>query len=292
MQKDTIKTQSPPKTDNTNSFTKNLQQKLIIQTVSQGNKTNQQSNNNNQTKQKSTYSSITKAPAAKSGSWTPSSAAPAAIARVKRLWLQTSTTVKSEDIKSWTSNWNMVEGSLKLKHIVQKTYTNSFFVSFKSTSNIYKEYIPTYVKFSQYNNKNDPIEHDKRLQIKSLYLKHIGLDVKEDTVKKSIHQSFIHADTAKTVVIFIDAKPNSNGKCDYKNAYVKIVGKEINSTLAQSKNLPCKLFPWNYKLKIPTKSITPIPNNESKWSSFTPTDIKSSSNTSNKSITTTNKDEK
>ena len=265
IQKDNIqkesKSQSPPQTANINSST-----------------ISKPSNKGAKSKKSNTYSSMLKAPAPKAGTWTPSSNPPKAISTAKRLWLKTSSEVTTTDIKTWSSNWKMDEGSLDVKHIVKNTYTNSFFVSFKSKDNVYKDFIPTEVKYSPYINKKDPIEHDKRIPIKSLYLRQIGLDVKEATVKSSIHNSFTHADTSKTEVIFIDAKDNSKGKCDYKNAYVKIVGKEVNSTLAQSKSLPCKVFPWNYKLKIPTKSSS-SPNNETNWSSFQPTDLNNNSST-------------
>jgi len=159
------KTKSPP----TTVVTKPANSSNASRTLTTSN--NKKADNKNRLTTKTTFSSILKAPVVKSGSWTPSTNAPAAITKAYRLWLKTSNEVTTQNVKSWTSNWNVEEGTLDVKYIVKNTFTNSFFVAFKSKSNVYKDFIPANVKYSNYINKNDPLEHDKRLQVKPLYLK-------------------------------------------------------------------------------------------------------------------------
>ena len=101
-------------------------------------------------------------------------------------------------------------------------------------------------------------------------------DIGIETVKKFVNLALKNADESKTSIIFIDAKDNSNGKCDYKNAYVRIVGKDTNSTLSQNSSMPCKVFPWNNRLPRPTKSKNSSPSNETTWTSFTPQNLNNS----------------
>jgi len=211
----------------------------------------------------------TKSNKIQNGSWVDESVKIKKVIRSQKIWIKTPSTVSDSDIRSWSSNWSIVKDSLEIIHMHKKPNFSSFCVTFKSSEQIWRRYIPQGIKYEMYKGIHKPKSYTERAPIRHLFLKNIALNVESTDITNAIAIAFPNIDSNKTKLEFIDAKTSNNKVASYKNAYCKIIGKEHSATLCQSSILPCNVFVWKGKLpNFTSKNSIKSPFDSAKWSTY------------------------
>ena len=163
--------------------------------------------------------------------------------------------VTKEEIKTqWLPLWEVSENKSEVIQLTKSEYMNTFCIYFKSCKpNTFKQFIPTYVKWSYYKGQTKPKEYTERAQVKSYFLSQLGSDVTEEILRSRITTAF---DNIKQDKIEIHIFENKDRHKQYKNAFLRLTAIDTTSDILQMQDCFCNVDRW--KRRFPPRELQNI----------------------------------